>query len=112
MTDAELFGAYAGAQALVFPAEEDFGIVPLEAQACGTPVIAFRKGGALETVKSGVFFDAQTPEAIREAVLRLEGQSFDREEVSRRVQGFGRKHFLGSMKKTIGEHYARKVVPS
>jgi glycosyltransferase involved in cell wall biosynthesis len=112
VSDDELRKAYSETKALVFPTEEDFGIVPLEAQACGAPVIAFRKGGALETVKSGVFFDEQTPDAIREAVLHLEGQHFDREEVARKVQGFGRKYFLGSMKKTIEEHYANKVVPS
>lgn len=67
------------ARAFVFAAEEDFGIVPLEAQACGTPVIAFGKGGALETVRplglerpTGVFFDKQTPEAIIAAVDEFE----------------------------------------
>jgi glycosyltransferase involved in cell wall biosynthesis len=106
--DTELRGAYSEARALIFPTEEDFGIVPLEAQACGAPVIAFRKGGALETVQSGVFFDEQTPEAIREAVLRFEGESFDRAEVSRKVQGFGREHFLENMKKTIKAHLMKK----
>ena len=108
VSDEELRKAYAGARALVFPTEEDFGIVPLEAQACGTPVIAFRKGGALETVKSGVFFDEQTPEAIREAILRFEHQHFDREEVSKKVQGFGREHFLENMKKAIETHDMKK----
>lgn len=67
------------ARAMVFAAEEDFGIVPVEAQACGTPVIAFKKGGALETVRgfgdpnpTGLFFDEQTPEAIAEAVRTFE----------------------------------------
>ena len=67
------------ARAFLFAAEEDFGIVPLEAQACGTPVIAYGKGGALETVRgleaaepTGLFFDAQTPQAIADAVLRFE----------------------------------------
>lgn len=67
------------AKAFVFAAEEDFGIAPLEAQACGTPVIAFGKGGALETIcgldkprPTGVFFDKQTVQAIREAVDRFE----------------------------------------
>ena len=67
------------ARAFLFAAEEDFGIVPLEAQACGTPVIAYGKGGTLETVRgleaaepTGLFFDAQTPEAIADAVLRFE----------------------------------------
>jgi len=112
VNDEELRKAYSGARALIFPTEEDFGIVPLEAQACGAPVIAFRKGGALETVKSGVFFDDQTPEAIREAVLRFEGQSFDPKEVSAKVQGFGRKHFLASMKKTVETYYVKQTVKS
>ncbi len=109
VSDEELRRTYSEARALIFPTEEDFGIVPLEAQACGAPVIAFRKGGALETVKSGVFFDEQTPEAIREAVLRFEGQSFDRTEVSQKVQGFGRKYFLLNMKKVIETHYVKKA---
>lgn len=71
------------AKAFVFAAEEDFGIAPVEAQACGTPVIAFGKGGALETVRglgvvsdapTGVFFDAQTSAAIQAAVRQFEVQ--------------------------------------
>ena len=112
VSDEELRKAYSGARALVFPTEEDFGIVLLEAQACGAPVIAFRKGGALETVQSGVFFDEQTPEAIRDAVLRIERQTFDPREVSAKVQGFGRKYFLENIKKTIGSYYAsRRALP-
>ncbi|MCQ4085231.1 glycosyltransferase family 4 protein [Saccharibacillus sp. JS10] len=67
------------AQAFVFAAEEDFGITPVEAQACGTPVIAYGKGGALETVKgleevapTGVFYHTQTTDALIEAVQRFE----------------------------------------
>jgi glycosyltransferase involved in cell wall biosynthesis len=67
------------ARAFVFAAEEDFGITPVEAQACGTPVIAFGRGGALETIRgldhekpTGVFFDRQDPKAIAEAVLSFE----------------------------------------
>jgi len=67
------------AKAFVFAAEEDFGIIPLEAQACGTPVIAFGRGGALETVlgpdtemPTGLFFEAQTKDSIIEAVARFE----------------------------------------
>jgi glycosyltransferase involved in cell wall biosynthesis len=68
--DAELPALYRGARALVFPGLEDFGITPLEAQACGRPVIAFGAGGALETVTSrtGVFFAEQTVEALVQAV--------------------------------------------
>ena len=63
------------AKAFIFAAEEDFGIAPLEAQACGTPVIAFAKGGALETVVDGVtglYFHEQSPAAIANAVLDFE----------------------------------------
>jgi glycosyltransferase involved in cell wall biosynthesis len=68
------------ARAFVFAAEEDFGIVPLEAQASGTPVIAFGKGGTRETVidgKTGIFFEEQTAEAIRNAVMRFEVTEMD-----------------------------------
>ena len=68
------------AKAFIFAAEEDFGITPVEAQACGTPVIAFGRGGSLETVvpagerphATGVFFHEQTPEAIAAAVHRFD----------------------------------------
>lgn len=63
------------AKAFVFAAEEDFGIAPVEAQACGTPVIAFGKGGALETVinkKTGIFFYKQTADSIKTAVAEFE----------------------------------------
>lgn len=66
---------FAGARALIYPQEEDFGIAAVEAQAAGCPVVAFRRGGATETVIDGVtgtFFDAQTPEALIDAVERLE----------------------------------------
>ncbi|MBF8748658.1 glycosyltransferase family 4 protein [Pseudomonas monteilii] len=63
------------AKAFVFAAEEDFGIIPVEAQACGTPVVAYARGGALETVidgHTGVFFKEQNEESIQEAIKRFE----------------------------------------
>ena len=84
VTDAERDRLLATARAFVFAAQEDFGIAPMEAQACGTPVIAFCHGGAAETVRgldapapTGVFFSEQTSDAIRDAVIRFE-QSADR----------------------------------
>lgn len=69
------------ARAFVFAAEEDFGIIPVEAQACGTPVIAFGKGGALETVRglnaaepTGVFFDEQTVASLQAGIRRFESE--------------------------------------
>ncbi|NYS60348.1 glycosyltransferase [Vreelandella salicampi] len=73
------------ARAFVFAADEDFGILPLEAQACGTPVIAYGRGGALETVKglehdnaaTGVHFSEQTPQSINHALHQFEENAFD-----------------------------------
>jgi glycosyltransferase involved in cell wall biosynthesis len=68
------------ARALLFPGEEDFGIVPVEAQSAGIPVVAYSKGGASETVlpgKTGVLFENQTVESLREAILLLEKLNFD-----------------------------------
>ncbi len=81
--DERLAQLYAGCRAFIFPGEEDFGIAPLEAQASGRPVIAYGKGGALETVlghdvglppeqSTGVFFALQTSEALTDAVARFE----------------------------------------
>jgi glycosyltransferase involved in cell wall biosynthesis len=84
VTDAERDRLLATARAFVFAAEEDFGIAPLEAQACGTPVIAYCRGGAAETLRgldapvpTGVFFSEQTSAAICDAVIRFE-QSAER----------------------------------
>ena len=66
------------AKAFVFAAEEDFGIIPVEAQACGTPVIAYGKGGALETVvhnKTGILFNTQSADSIQSAILAFEKES-------------------------------------
>lgn len=77
-SDEEVRDAMQRARAYVFAAEEDFGIAPVEAEACGTPVIAYRRGGSCETVmdmKTGILFDSQTPDAIREAVCKFEATS-------------------------------------
>jgi glycosyltransferase involved in cell wall biosynthesis len=68
-------GHYQRCRAFIFPGEEDFGITPLEAQASGRPVIAFGRGGSLETVvegETGLFFEAQTPEELERALARFE----------------------------------------
>lgn len=94
------------AKAFVFAAEEDFGIAPVEAQACGTPVIAFGKGGALETVVdsvSGIFFDIQSIESLCGAVERFETMVFDAAKVSMNARKFSKERFLTEMKPFIQE---------
>jgi glycosyltransferase involved in cell wall biosynthesis len=90
------------ARAFVFAAEEDFGIVPVEAQAAGCPIIAFGKGGALETVigwpqpdATGIFFDAQTPQSLAAAVKLFEAHDaeFSPEASRRNAERFGRARF-------------------
>lgn len=82
-------------RALLFCAEEDFGFVPLEAQACGAPVVAFGKGGACETViqnKTGLFFSEQTTDSLADAILRFEqldeAGTFKKEEITAHAQSF------------------------
>lgn len=86
------------AQAVLFPQVEDFGIVPIEAMASGTPVIAYKEGGALETVKEGVngiFFDHQTPMAIMQAVRNFQQirNTFDPEKLRAFAMNFSKENF-------------------
>ncbi len=97
----ELLG---GARALLFPGEEDFGIVPVEAQAAGVPVIAYRVGGASETVRdgrTGVLFEEQTAGSLAEAIERFEGLDLDRAEVRAGAASFGRGRFRAEMAAVI-----------
>ncbi len=98
---------YAHCQALLFPGEEDFGIVPLEVMAAGRPVVAYRKGGALETVvegKTGVFFDTQTPEALLQALDKLESQRFHPKEIQAHARQFSRQRCLAEFRRTFVEY--------
>jgi glycosyltransferase involved in cell wall biosynthesis len=105
--DSVLAQFYGSCQALIFPGEEDFGIVPLEAQACGRPVIAYEKGGVLETVipakatddnggsPTGIFFSDQTPGDLVRAVRwyqRLQGQ-FNPEKIRDHAEQFSPQRF-------------------
>jgi glycosyltransferase involved in cell wall biosynthesis len=84
------------AKAFVFAAEEDFGIVPVEAQACGTPVLAYAKGGALETVLQGVsgsFFQEQTTASIIEGVKKMDQIDFKYDLVRKNAERFRKERF-------------------
>lgn len=95
---------YARCRAFVFPGEEDFGIAPLEAQSAGRPVVAYGRGGALETVvdgHTGVLFAEQTPGAIIDAVHRLEATGFDPAKIRPHTLRFGRQRFLAEMRSYV-----------
>jgi glycosyltransferase involved in cell wall biosynthesis len=90
------------AKAFVFAAEEDFGIVTVEAQACGTPVIAFGKGGSLEIVKeneTGLFFYEQNADAIIDAIYRFEKQKFDCRIIRNNAERFSKERFKEELNK-------------
>ncbi|MGB3617033.1 MAG: glycosyltransferase family 4 protein [Catalinimonas sp.] len=94
------------ARAFLFAAEEDFGITLVEAQACGTPVIAFGRGGAGETVRdgeTGVLFAEQTPAAMAAAVRRFEGLDFEPYAVHEHAQSFGQERFRREMKQLVAD---------
>ncbi|TRZ77745.1 glycosyltransferase family 4 protein [bacterium] len=99
---------YSSARAFIFPQEEDFGITAVEAMACGTPVIAYKGGGALETMTegiSGIFFDEQTPQSLLKAVYKFiaEENSFDRSKIQEHVLQFDKEIFKKNIKSFINK---------
>lgn len=105
---------YRRCRALIFPGEEDFGIVPLEAQACGRPVIAYGRGGVLESVipypqkgATGIFFTSLTLESIIEAVSFFEGVAnhFNQEEIRKNALRFDKKRFRDKISTSIWKRY-------
>lgn len=105
VSDRVLRGYYRQCRALVFPGEEDFGMVPVEAQACGRPVIAYGRGGALESVVDGVtgiFFKEQTPETLAAAVRNADDVRWDGATIRRHAQRFSHQRFVTEMIKFIG----------
>lgn len=99
-----------GCHAFLFPGEEDFGITPIEAEACGKPVIALGKGGALETVeenKTGVFFAEQTVESVADAVERFKKIEFDGDYIRKHAEKFSEERFRKELREFFESEYEK-----
>lgn len=107
--NSEALKIYMGkAKAFVFAAEEDFGIIPVEAQACGTPVIAYQKGGAQETVihnKTGILFKEQTIESLKNAITDFESKTFDYSLIRKHSLKFSKERFEKEFKDFVEKKY-------
>lgn len=91
LKDSEVVKLASRCRALLFPGEEDFGMAPLEVAAAGRPTIAFRAGGAKETIvdgSTGLFFDQQTPESLMEAIERFEREQWAPSDIRRHAEDF------------------------
>ena len=109
LSEADVVVSYQRARALLFPQREDFGLAPLEAMAAGKPVLAYRDGGALETVlpgETGEFFWPQTAEALSKALEDFQPEKYRAEVCRARAAQFSRSRFeskLGSFVARVGK---------
>jgi glycosyltransferase involved in cell wall biosynthesis len=106
---------YRRAAVLMLPGEEDFGIVPLEAQACGRPVVAYARGGALETVvpeETGLLVEEAAPAAFADAVRRAMDRRFDATAIRRHAERFSRARFATEMETLVRETLASSGIPA
>lgn len=100
VSDTELYKLYAEARAfLALGRDEDFGITPVEAMASGTPVVAFKSGGYLETVteKTGVFFEEYNAESLMEAMKKISKMKFKKDDLQKQAEKFSKERFVKQM---------------
>ncbi|MDI6774284.1 MAG: glycosyltransferase [Verrucomicrobiota bacterium] len=109
---------YRNCRLLVFPGEEDFGLAPVEAMACGRPVVAFRKGGVTESVAenvSGVFFDAQTESSLAEAVEKAAAIPWEPDAIRAQAERFSVQAFIAgftdSIRKCLNQSRTARIAP-
>ncbi len=115
VSDEILQDHYARCRALIFPGEEDFGLTPVEVQASGRPVIAYARGGVLETVQEGVtgcLFFPQTPDALADAVLTFDVTSVDPQAIRLHALQFDVSHFKEKIQAYLKECLSRNRVCS
>lgn len=111
ISDNEVIKYMSECKALLFPGEEDFGITPVEAMACGRPVVAFGKGGAMDTVidgKTGVLFKEQTVKNVKDAILKLESMKFNKQEIRNHALKFDESEFKRKIKEFIDSKVEEK----
>jgi glycosyltransferase involved in cell wall biosynthesis len=102
--DAALNDLLGNARAAILPGEEDFGLVPIEAAAAGRPTIAYRGGGALETILDGVtgtFFDEAAPESLAAVLRTFDADAYDRERLRAHAQTFAPERFIARLKEIV-----------
>lgn len=112
VNDIDVVEHLASAEAFLFAAEEDFGIAPLEAMATGTPVIAYKAGGALDYViegKTGILFEDQTVESLKQAIAKLQKTTFNHKVIKQHADSFSDKHFRQKMDDLITQSLAKKT---
>lgn len=110
LSSTDLADLYANCKAFIFPQHEDYGITPLEANASGSPVIAYRKGGVLDTMipysgdaskATALFFNDQTEKSLIEAVTKFESLKFDQAFIRNNAEKFDEPLFIAQLKKTV-----------
>jgi glycosyltransferase involved in cell wall biosynthesis len=107
LSDEDIRELYRRAGVVLLPGEEDFGIVPLEAQACGRPVVALGRGGAAETVvpgETGVLVDDLAGEAFADAIVRAGSSRFDAQAIRRHAETFSRARFGDQIEEIVRAH--------
>ena len=110
INDKEQAQLYAGARAFIHPQEEDFGITPVESMAAGRPVIAWRRGGATETVKEGVsgtFFDEQSWEELADCMIRFSERDWNPQTIKAYAETFSRKRFEEQMQTFVQKEWEK-----
>lgn len=115
LPDGEVERLMRGCRALLFPGVEDFGITPLEVNACGRPVIAYREGGAQDTIRqglNGLFFEKQTRESLAKTLLGFQSWTWDSARIRAYAAGFGEERFEREMRAAVSAALSAREQPA